>query len=163
MAYGAAVGFMLRNNPEAMRVWAGGEAAATIMGPRAEAGAAIGEAVGNVVDSGNFSSEAVAKVAVEAAVVGVTKGKYKPGGKFTRAQKRDILRANRERNGGDLRSDKSGELLQPAQQSKKGVTPPGNEAHVDHKLPRSAGGTNDPSNAQVLSRDENLKKSNKTE
>ncbi|WP_147433895.1 DUF2185 domain-containing protein [Stenotrophomonas rhizophila] len=43
-----------------------------------------------------------------------------------------------------LNPDKSGELLQSAQQSKKGVTPPRNEAQVDHKTPRAAGGTNDP-------------------
>lgn len=62
-----------------------------------------------------------------------------------------------------LNPDKSGELLQSAQQSKKGVTPPRNEAQVDHKTPRAAGGTNDPKNAQVLSRKENIQKSDKIE
>lgn len=36
-----------------------------------------------------------------------------------------------------------------------------NQAEVDHINPRSAGGSNHTSNAQVLSKEENLKKSNK--
>lgn len=159
-AYGAAVGYMFRNDPEKLRVWAGGEAAATTEGSLAEQGAVQGQAIGEFVDRGDYSAGAAAAAAFKAIVLAKT---YKSGANFTRAQKRDILQANRDRNGGELRSDKSGELLQPAQQSKKGVTPPQNEAHVDHKTPRAAGGTNDPQNAQVLSRKENLKKSDKIE
>lgn len=36
-----------------------------------------------------------------------------------------------------------------------------NQAEVDHIIAKSKGGTNDSSNAQVLSKEENLKKSNK--
>ena len=36
-----------------------------------------------------------------------------------------------------------------------------NQAEVDHINPRSVGGSNNTSNAQVLSKEENLKKSNK--
>jgi len=36
-----------------------------------------------------------------------------------------------------------------------------NQAEVDHIVPKSKGGTNDSSNAQVLSKKENLIKSNK--
>jgi len=41
------------------------------------------------------------------------------------------------------------------------VTPPGNEGQTDHIVPKSKGGTNDPSNAQHLCRDCNINKSDK--
>jgi RHS repeat-associated protein len=83
------------------------------------------------------------------------------GKAFTQAQRRAILGANRARNAGQLRSDLSGELLVPAQKSQRGVTPPPNEAQIDHIFPRSFGGQNTPDNAQVLSRQENIRKSNR--
>ena len=49
----------------------------------------------------------------------------------------------------------------PGQKSQKGVTPPGTEGQTDHIQPASKGGTNDPSNAQHLCRDCNIKKSDK--
>jgi len=49
----------------------------------------------------------------------------------------------------------------PGQKSQKGVTPPGNEGQTDHIVPKSKGGTNDPSNAQHLCRDCNINKSDK--
>jgi RHS repeat-associated protein len=49
----------------------------------------------------------------------------------------------------------------PGQKSQKGVTPPGSEGQTDHIQPKSKGGTNDPSNAQHLCRDCNIKKSDK--
>jgi hypothetical protein len=64
------------------------------------------------------------------------------GKPFTQAQKRDILEANKQRNGGQLTSDQSGIPLVPSAKSQKGVTPPTNEAQVDHITPRSKGGTN---------------------
>ncbi|MGR6001320.1 HNH endonuclease domain-containing protein [Bacillus cereus] len=44
---------------------------------------------------------------------------------------------------------------------KKGQKHCQNEANVDHYFPRSKGGTNSFKNAQVLSRKENIRKSNK--
>lgn len=77
---------------------------------------------------------------------------------FTRAQKRNILEENKLKNDGVICSDKSGaQAIQPEQHT-KGVSPPSNEAHIDHIEPRSAGGTNSYSNAQVLTREENLSK-----
>lgn len=59
-------------------------------------------------------------------------------------------------NGGKLRADLSGEPLVKTQRHQKGVTPPSNEAHVDHICERCTGGTNSFSNARLLSREENL-------
>ena len=62
-------------------------------------------------------------------------------------------------NDGLLRSDMDGSLLEKAAKSEKGVTPPPNEAQIDHINAKSKGGTNDPSeNAQVLSRKQNRDK-----
>jgi len=81
------------------------------------------------------------------------------GKDFTRSQKQKILDANRERNGGVLKSDQSGEELVAAKKSEKGVTPPENEVQVDHHDPKANGGSNSFSNARVLSRKENNDKS----
>jgi 5-methylcytosine-specific restriction endonuclease McrA len=83
------------------------------------------------------------------------------GKDFTRAQKREILNANRSKNLGELRSDKSGDGLIPSKKSEKGITPAKNEAQVDHIYPKSKGGENSRENAQVLSREENRAKADK--
>lgn len=83
-----------------------------------------------------------------------------PGKDFTAAQKADAIAANRARNGGVVKSDLSGEVLSKPAKSQKGVTPSPNEWQIDHKVPKSKGGTNSPDNAQVLSRAENRAKSN---
>lgn len=84
-----------------------------------------------------------------------------PGKKFTQAQKQKIIEENLKKNGGTIKSDLSGKELVPAQKSQKGVKPSPNEVQIDHINPKSKGGSNSNSNAQVLSREENRKKSNK--
>jgi RHS repeat-associated protein len=84
-----------------------------------------------------------------------------PGKEFTRAQKRKMMAANRERNGGVLVDDEDGQPLVPAEQSKKGVTPPPNEAAVDHYIPRSKDGPNSYKNAQIIARKRNSEMGNK--
>ena len=60
------------------------------------------------------------------------------------------------RNGGKIKSDMSGKELVPATQSKLNVTPDPLEVQIDHIKPRSSGESNSYSNAQVLSREENI-------
>ena len=83
------------------------------------------------------------------------------GKRFTQRQKREILEANMEATGGVLKSDGDGRLLSFPSKNVKGQKVDMNQAEVDHINPRSAGGSNHTSNAQVLSKEENLKKSNK--
>ena len=80
------------------------------------------------------------------------------GKKFTQAQKKRILQANRDANNGILRSDMSGNVLDQPVQSKKGIPANMNQAEIDHIYARSKGGTNSNKNAQVLSKRENLDK-----
>jgi len=99
-----------------------------------------------------------------------TAGKYnnvpspkniKEGGNFTKTQKKNILEQNRKQNGGVIKSDKSGKILDSPTQSKKGQKANMNQAEIDHVHPKSKGGDNSNSNAQVLSKEENLKKGNR--
>ena len=85
------------------------------------------------------------------------------GKEFTQAQKLAIIEENMRRNGGQLRSDLSGAILSAPQRYALGYIPPKNEAQVDHVFPRSRGGENSYNNARVLSREENLLKSNRIE
>ena len=45
--------------------------------------------------------------------------------------------------------------------SKKGVTPPPNEAQIDHRIPASLGGDNSYENLRITSRKHNRNKSNR--
>jgi len=140
-AYGAAVAYMLRNDPEKLRIWAGGEAAATTEGSIAEQGAAMGLAAGEFVDTGDYSGAAVAGAAANAMVGAVTKGRYTPGGRFSRSTKQVAAdRAGR-------KCEYCGADTVQAKKSERGVTPPKNEGVTDHVVPRSRGGDNSPGNA----------------
>ena len=89
-----------------------------------------------------------------------TSGGERAGKDFTRKDKKAVIDANRAAHGGVTVCEICGAEIVPAAQSRKGVTPPGNETHVDHIIPRSKGGNGDPSNGQALCRVCNLDKSN---
>jgi RHS repeat-associated protein len=81
-----------------------------------------------------------------------------PGKKFTPSQKKKFREHNAKHNDGVLRSDLDGRPLDPPVQSKKGVKANMNQAEVDHVHPKSKGGSNSSSNAQILSKKQNLDK-----
>ena len=123
----------------------------------------IGDAgkAGKYINKGakHFANEA-AQEAAEQAVKHGDDVLQKVGKNFTQSQKKHIYEMNKLKNGGIIKSDMSGEILVPPQKSQKGVTPPSNEAQIDHIYPKSLGGSNTLDNAQVLSRVENRTKSN---
>lgn len=109
----------------------------------------------------------VAKVSDKATDAAKSIGKYsnipnpknvKEGGKFTQRQKKAVLEENRKRNGGVIKSDQSGLVLDKPAKSKKGQKANMKQAEIDHIIPRSKRGTNSSSNTQVLSKEENLRK-----
>jgi hypothetical protein len=85
------------------------------------------------------------------------------GRPFTPTQRKAIFSENERQNDGLLRDDQTGEVLVPPQQRKRGVPAPPNEAQIDHVYPRSRGGPNTYSNAEVRSRLNNLRKGKKIE
>lgn len=90
----------------------------------------------------------------------------RPGKDHTKAGKEVVKEQNAAKNGGQTKCDQCGVDTVPAKKHEKGVTPPGNETHVDHVVPKSpadpnvAPGSGTPNNGQVLCRDCNLQKGN---
>jgi hypothetical protein len=85
----------------------------------------------------------------------------RPGSRFSKKDKEIVKQDNASRNGGKTVCESCGVETVQAEQHKKGVTPPKNESHVDHVIPKTKGGTGDPANGQVLCRDCNIKKGDK--
>jgi len=81
--------------------------------------------------------------------------------KPTPRQVREMKEANRAQNEGTLRDDVTGEEMVDSAKSQRGVTPPSNEAQVDHINPVDAGGTRTQSNLELRTRQNNRQKSNK--
>lgn len=78
--------------------------------------------------------------------------------KPTPRQVRDMKALNNQHNGGVLRSDLDGTHLVDSKKSMKGVTPPSNEAQIDHIRAVANGGTRTNSNLQIISRKQNRDK-----
>lgn len=79
--------------------------------------------------------------------------------KPTSRQVREMKEANRAQNDGVLKDDVTGEPMIDSAKSQKGVTPPTNEAQVDHMIPQSKGGTRSFDNLQLRTRQNNRAKS----
>ncbi|OPZ87160.1 MAG: hypothetical protein BWY76_00605 [bacterium ADurb.Bin429] len=75
--------------------------------------------------------------------------KVEPGRDYAPGQKKKILDANRERNGGVLRDDETGEILSEPTQNMAGVESDPMIAQVDHYIPKKHGGPNSYANARV--------------
>ncbi len=84
------------------------------------------------------------------------------GGKsFTRTGRALVKEKNAAKNDGKNHCESCGVETVPGKKHEKGVTPPANEAHVDHVIPKAKGGPGEPDNGQVLCRECNLVKSDK--
>jgi hypothetical protein len=81
-----------------------------------------------------------------------TSGGPRAGKNFTPKGKQQVIEANRQANGGQVVCENCGVVTVPSQKSQQGVTPPQNEAQVDHINAKSKGGDGAPSNGQVLCR-----------
>jgi len=91
-----------------------------------------------------------------------TKNGERAGKDFTKKGKQEVIDANKQQNAGQTVCEDCGTSTVPAKKSEKGVTPPGNETQVDHIYPKSKGGDGASSNGQVLCRDCNRAKGDKT-
>ena len=130
-------------------------------------GKTVAKATLNAIDAGADASKTTGTAtSVTKSVEGIYSNVFNPrnvgpGKNFTKKQKQEILQANMDANGGVLKSDGDGRILNPPQKSLKGQKADMNQAEVDHIEAKSKGGTNHTYNAQVLSKEENLRKSNK--
>lgn len=86
------------------------------------------------------------------------KVKIPKGSAFSPAMKKVLIKINKKRNNGEIKCVKCQKVLVLAKQHKRGVTPPNNEAHVDHIVRRVHGGNGTSDNGQVLCRKCNLNK-----
>ncbi|MDC0711106.1 HNH endonuclease signature motif containing protein [Stigmatella sp. ncwal1] len=83
------------------------------------------------------------------------------GKPFTKKGKAIVKERNAAQNDGKNRCENCGTETVSPKKHEKDVTPPPNEAHVDHIVPKAKEGAGEPDNGQVLCRDCNLEKSDK--
>lgn len=88
-------------------------------------------------------------------------GGNRAGKSFTRTGRAIVKEKNAAENDGKNRCENCDVETVPGKKHEKGVTPPPNEAHVDHVIPKVKGGPGEPDNGQVLCRECNLDKGDK--
>ncbi|WNG55803.1 HNH endonuclease [Archangium gephyra] len=88
-------------------------------------------------------------------------GKDRTSLPFTKKGKSLVKDANAKQNDGKILCENCKVETVPGEKHVKDVSPPPNEAQVDHIIPKAKGGKGDPANGQVLCRDCNIKKSDK--
>ena len=131
-----------------------GEGAALGCAATAEFGCAPGAIIGAVIEGVVYVGSAVivAWEAHEAIQAHSQESGSRAGKGFTPKGKEIVKDENKEKYGGTQTCEKCKTPTVPAEQSKKDVTPPDNETAVDHKDPKSNGGSGTPENGQVLCR-----------
>ncbi len=144
-------------------------AAEVITGIGGDATAAVGE----VVTLGGATPVAVPLAAGSTAMIlhgasTVMKAAYnlnsegsnsRAGKTFTPKEKQKVIDANQQKNDGKVICEGCGVETTKPTKSEKGVTPPKTDRQIDHKQPKSKGGSGTAENGQVLCRDCNRKKS----
>ncbi len=80
------------------------------------------------------------------------------GRDFTKAGKEVVKEQNAVKNGGKMKCERCNIEVQQAKKHQKGVTPPSNEAQVDHKIRRRERGRGNPDNGALLCRGCNIEK-----
>lgn len=101
----------------------------------------VKEAIRTIINLAEAAGIGEAAVnAVKAGVDGFIAGTARAGKGFSKSVKKAAKERAMEKAGGALKSEMSGTDLVPGVKHTKGVTPPSNEAHVDHIQPRSRGG-----------------------
>jgi len=94
---------------------------------------------------------------------GPPKAGTRPGMPFTRTGKEAVWQENALENNGVNRCDGCGKEVIRPQRHRAGITPPGNEGHVDHRIPEAIGGSGTPENGDLLCRNCNLNKRDRAE
>ncbi|MEO6454236.1 MAG: DUF6443 domain-containing protein [Ginsengibacter sp.] len=92
-----------------------------------------------------------------------TTSNSRAGKAFTPKEKAKVIEANKANNNGAAVCQNCGVTTTKPAQSKKNETPPKTDRQVDHKYPKSKGGSGTADNGQVLCRDCNVKKSDKVQ
>jgi hypothetical protein len=94
-------------------------------------------------------STGTAEVAGSLEKTWVLAGGSRGGKSFTKKGRALVKEKNAAQNEGKNRCENCGVETVPGKKHEAGVTPPANEAHVDHVIPKVKGGPGEPDNGQV--------------
>jgi len=136
--------------------------AAGVVGAPATGGASLA-----LVGGGNMAiAQGVSTIGTAVSSLVEQKGRVntegsRAGKSFTPKEKQKVVEANKSKNNGTVVCEGCKTQTTTPAKSEKGVTPPKTDRQIDHKQPKSKGGSGTAENGQVLCRDCNRKKSNK--